>query len=94
MARVGGAATPEGELTPTERRVAQLVFDGKTNREVADALFVSVKTVEANITRIFRKMGITSRAQLIHAMATASSAGNPSAASPTSADGEGSGAPS
>ena len=94
LARVGGAATPEGELTPTERRVAQLVFDGKTNREVADALFVSVKTVEANITRIFRKMGITSRAQLIHAMATASSAGNPSAASPTSADGEGSGAPS
>jgi DNA-binding NarL/FixJ family response regulator len=71
-----------------------LVFEGKTNREVADALFVSVKTVEANITRIFRKMGVTSRAQLIHAMATASSPGNPSAASPTSADGEGSGAPS
>jgi DNA-binding CsgD family transcriptional regulator len=94
LARVGGAATPEGGLTPTERRVSQLVFEGKTNREVADALFVSVKTVEANITRIFRKMGVTSRAQLIHAMATASSPGNPSAASPTSADGEGSGAPS
>ena len=94
LARVGGAATPDGGLTPTERRVSQLVFEGKTNREVADALFVSVKTVEANITRIFRKMGITSRAQLIHAMATASSPGNPSAAPPTSADGEGSGAPS
>jgi DNA-binding CsgD family transcriptional regulator len=92
LARSGGGST-DGELTPTERRVAQLVFEGKTNREIADALFVSVKTVEANVTRIFRKMGITSRAQLIHAMATAASPGTPSAASPTADDGEGSGTP-
>ena len=68
LARVGGAAANAGELTPTERRVTQLVADGKTNREVADALFLSVKTVEANLTRIFRKMGIRSRAELIRAM--------------------------
>jgi DNA-binding CsgD family transcriptional regulator len=35
-----------------------------TNKEVADALFVSVKTVETNLTRVYRKLGIRSRAQL------------------------------
>ena len=88
LARVGGATTPEGELTPTERRVSQLVFEGKTNREVADALFVSVKTVEANITRIFRKMGVRSRAQLIHAMTGASP---PDARPPTTEEAKGPG---
>lgn len=52
-------------LTPTEDRVARLVAEGRTNREVAGALFVSVKTVEANLTRIFHKLGIRSRADLI-----------------------------
>ena len=45
------------------------MFDGKTNREIADELFVSVKTVEANVTRIFRKLRVRSRAELIRAMA-------------------------
>jgi DNA-binding CsgD family transcriptional regulator len=57
-------------LTPTEERIAHLVAEGKTNREVADALFVSVKTVEANLTRVFHKLGLRSRAELIrHATA-------------------------
>jgi DNA-binding CsgD family transcriptional regulator len=64
LARTGTRAASPGELTPTERRVAELVADGLTNREVADALFVSVKTVEANLSRIFQKLGITSRRQL------------------------------
>ena len=64
LARIGGRAAPPGELTPTERRVAELVAEGRTNREVADALFVSVKTVEANLSRIFQKLGIRSRRQL------------------------------
>jgi DNA-binding CsgD family transcriptional regulator len=72
LARVGGGAAAT-ELTPTEDRVVQLVAEGKTNREVADALFVTVKTVEANLTRIFRKLGIRSRAELIRKALVASS---------------------
>ena len=52
------------ELTPTEEQVAELVAVGRTSREVAQALFVSPKTVEANLTRIYRKLGIRSRAEL------------------------------
>ena len=52
------------DLTPTEDRVAALVAAGSTNREVADALFVSVHTVEANLKRIYRKLGIRSRTEL------------------------------
>ena len=54
---------PEG-LTPTEEQVAALVASGRTSREVARALFMSPKTVEANLTRIYRKLGIRSRAEL------------------------------
>jgi DNA-binding CsgD family transcriptional regulator len=64
LARTGNRAASPGELTPTEQQVADLVAEGQTNREVADALFVSVKTVEANLSRIFQKLGITSRRQL------------------------------
>ena len=52
------------ELTDSERRVAELVASGMSNREVAETLFVSVKTVETNLTRAYRKLGIRSRAQL------------------------------
>lgn len=52
------------KLTPTEQRVAQLAARGMTNREVAASLFISSKTVEANMTRIYRKLGIHSRAEL------------------------------
>jgi DNA-binding CsgD family transcriptional regulator len=68
LARVPGGASDPSALTPTEQRIADLVGEGKTNREVAGALFVSVKTVEANLTRIFRKLGIRSRAELIRAL--------------------------
>lgn len=51
-------------LTPAERRVADFVASGATNREVADRLFVSVRAVEAHLTSIYRKLGITSRTQL------------------------------
>jgi DNA-binding NarL/FixJ family response regulator len=44
--------------------VAELVAAGGTNREVADALFVSVHTIEANLKRIYRKLGIRSRTEL------------------------------
>ena len=69
LERVGGFTGTARELTPTERRVAELVADGKTNREVAHLLFVSVKTVEANLSRIFHKLGVRSRAELIRHVA-------------------------
>jgi DNA-binding NarL/FixJ family response regulator len=52
------------ELTPNELRVAELVASGRTNREVARELFISPKTVEANLSRVYRKLGIHSRAEL------------------------------
>jgi DNA-binding CsgD family transcriptional regulator len=55
---------PQGELTDSERRVAELAATGLTNREVAVQLFISPKTVEANLARAYRKLGIRSRAQL------------------------------
>jgi DNA-binding CsgD family transcriptional regulator len=52
------------DLTPTEERVAALAAEGRTNQEVAKALFMSPKTVEANLTRVYDKLGIRSRAEL------------------------------
>jgi DNA-binding CsgD family transcriptional regulator len=51
-------------LTPQERSVAELVASGMSNREVAAELLVSVKTVEVHLTRIYAKLGISSRGQL------------------------------
>jgi len=61
-------------LTDTERRVAELAGAGQTNREIADALFMSVHTVEAHLTRIFRTLGIQSRTALARADLDAASA--------------------
>lgn len=62
--RIGLRRSAGLELTETERRVAELAASGMTTREVAEALFMSVKTVEANLTRVYRKLGIGSRAEL------------------------------
>jgi DNA-binding CsgD family transcriptional regulator len=59
-----GRVVPSGSLTPTESNVATLVAAGKTNREIADALFLSVKTVEANVSRILAKLGVSSRREV------------------------------
>jgi DNA-binding CsgD family transcriptional regulator len=61
--RVGGRTQADG-LTPTEQRVAALVAEGRSNKEVAGELFVSVRTVEANLTRVYAKLGIRSRTEL------------------------------
>jgi DNA-binding CsgD family transcriptional regulator len=60
-----GRVVPRGSLTSTEKDVAALVATGKTNREIADALFLSVKTVEANVSRILAKLGVSSRRQVV-----------------------------
>jgi DNA-binding CsgD family transcriptional regulator len=74
LARVGSRPATPFELTPSERRVAELVAAGKTNREVANTLFISVKTVDSNLTRIYRKLGVRSRTELVGAILTASEA--------------------
>ena len=57
------------ELTPAERRVAALAAQGRKNREIAQAMFVSVATVEAHLTRIYRKLEIRSRSELTRLVA-------------------------
>ena len=52
------------ELSPQELQVARITARGQNNIEVAAALFVSRKTVEAHLTRVYRKLGIRSRTQL------------------------------
>jgi DNA-binding CsgD family transcriptional regulator len=64
LARVNLRPAAAGTLTETERRVAELAAAGLTNREVAQQLFLAVKTVEANLARVYRKLGIASRAEL------------------------------
>lgn len=64
LARTGLTRSFERELTPTELRVAELAATGAQNKEIAGALFVSVKSVEASLSRIYRKLGIRSRVEL------------------------------
>jgi DNA-binding CsgD family transcriptional regulator len=64
LGRIGGRAPSALELTPTEERVAAAVAEGMTNQEAARALFMSSKTVEWNLSRIYRKLGVRSRTEL------------------------------
>jgi DNA-binding CsgD family transcriptional regulator len=69
LKRIAGR-TPAGEvLTPTEQRVADLVAEGHPNKEIAARLFVTVKAVEAHLTRIYAKLGIHSRSELTRILA-------------------------
>jgi DNA-binding CsgD family transcriptional regulator len=62
--RLGVRSAGRDDLSETEDRVARLVAAGRTNREIAGALFVSVKAVEANLTRIYAKLDVRSRTEL------------------------------
>jgi DNA-binding CsgD family transcriptional regulator len=73
--RVGGRPAAPLDLTATEEQVARLAAQGRTNRAIADALFISPKTVEANLARVYRKLGITTRAELGARMAGRAEAG-------------------
>jgi DNA-binding CsgD family transcriptional regulator len=55
-------------LTPAEKRIARHAADGMTNREIAGALYLSIKTVEMHLGRVYRKLGISSRAELAGAL--------------------------
>jgi DNA-binding CsgD family transcriptional regulator len=63
LGRIGGRTRIEG-LTPAERRVAALVAEARTNREVAAALMVGERTVETHLSRVYAKLGVRSRAEL------------------------------
>jgi DNA-binding CsgD family transcriptional regulator len=62
--RTSGASA----LTASERRIAALAASGLSNREIAQALFITIKTVKAHLGHIFQKLDITSRAQLADAL--------------------------
>jgi DNA-binding NarL/FixJ family response regulator len=88
LARTEGSATPGGPvpdmgLTSTEARIAGLVRDGASNREIATQLYLSVKTVEATLTRVYRKLAVRSRTQLSLRLAALDAAsGTPARAFP------------
>jgi DNA-binding CsgD family transcriptional regulator len=63
LGRIGGRSRDDG-LTAAERRVATLVAAGKTNREVAAALFLAERTVAGHLTHVYSKLGIRSRTEL------------------------------
>jgi ATP/maltotriose-dependent transcriptional regulator MalT len=64
LARISGRAPTPDELTETERAVAELAASGRTNKEIAAELFMGVSTVEAHLSRVYRKLEIRSRTEL------------------------------
>ncbi|HEX9599540.1 MAG TPA: AAA family ATPase [Gaiellaceae bacterium] len=70
LARIAGRAPGSGQLTAAERRVAELVAEGRTNKEVAAELVVSVRTVESTLTKVYAKLGVRSRTELTSCLGT------------------------
>ena len=68
VGRAGERSGEPGELTATERHIAELAASGLSNQEVAERAFLTVKGVEANLTRAYRKLGIRSRGGLAGAL--------------------------
>jgi DNA-binding NarL/FixJ family response regulator len=69
-ARVGGRRPPRtGQLTPAEQRVVDLAADGLSNKEIAQSLVVSVRTVEVHLKHAYAKLGVRTRAQLARHLA-------------------------
>ena len=64
LSRISGRAPSSGELTPTELRVAELVAEGRTNKEVAAVLYVAPRTIEGTLSRVYAKLGVRSRTEL------------------------------
>ncbi len=70
LRRISGRAATPGALTPAEERVAALVAEGKTNKEVAAALFLSERTIEGHLSHVFGKLGIKHRTEVAPALAS------------------------
>ena len=86
LKRISGRAATPGALTPAEERVANLVAEGKTNKEVAAALFLSDRTVEGHLARIFGKLGIRHRTELARTLQTQGIAAPNTGDAPVSAE--------
>ena len=64
LRRIGGRIASDGQLSETERRIVELVVAGRRNREVAAELSLSPNTVAWNLSKVYRKLGVTSRTEL------------------------------
>jgi DNA-binding CsgD family transcriptional regulator len=64
LARISGRPAASGALTETESRIAALVAEGRSNKEIAAALYITPKTVGTQLSRIYRKVGVHSRTEL------------------------------
>jgi DNA-binding CsgD family transcriptional regulator len=64
LSRISGRRPGGSDLTATERQVAALVAEGRTNKEVAAELFLSPRTVESHLSHVFLKLGVRSRTEL------------------------------
>ena len=64
LRRIGGRTASEGQLSETERRIVELVVAGRRNREVAAELSLSPNTVAWNLSKVYRKLGVSSRTEL------------------------------
>jgi DNA-binding CsgD family transcriptional regulator len=64
LGRIGGRAAPQTGLSATEAEIVELVVAGRSNKEVAQALHLSPKTVEWNLSKVYRKLGVRSRTEL------------------------------
>ena len=73
LGAIGGRTRSEG-LTPAEQRVADLVANGRTNAEVAAALFLSERTVASHLTHVYAKLDVRSRTELSRKLAETESA--------------------
>ena len=67
--RASGRRGSPGQLTPTEQKICELAAAGLRNHEIAARLFLSARTVEANLSHVYRKLGIRSRAEIAAALA-------------------------
>ena len=64
LARVSGRVASRDDLTATEQAIAGHAAAGRQNKEIAAAMFITPRTVESHLTRIYRKLGVRSRAEL------------------------------
>jgi DNA-binding CsgD family transcriptional regulator len=64
LGRIGGRSSPREGLSETEAEIVQLVVAGRSNKEVAQALHLSTKTVEWNLSKVYRRLGVRSRTEL------------------------------
>jgi DNA-binding NarL/FixJ family response regulator len=70
LGRIAGRAPGSGQLTAAERRVAELVAEGRTNKEVAAELVVTVRAIESTLTKVYAKLGVRSRTELSRRLGT------------------------